>query len=70
VETKLVKDNDNRKDFIGDPDGIRTHDLDRDRVACLTATPRGLYCTSLSANTVKVYQQTIASVKHFLSVNN
>ena len=26
---------------IGDPDGIRTHDLHRDRVACLTATPRG-----------------------------
>jgi hypothetical protein len=24
-----------------DPDGIRTHDLHRDRVACLTATPRG-----------------------------
>ena len=26
---------------IGDPEGIRTPDLHRDRVACLTATPRG-----------------------------
>lgn len=26
----------------GDPCGIRTRDLHRDRVACLTATPRGL----------------------------
>ena len=25
----------------GDPEGIRTPDLHRDRVACLTATPRG-----------------------------
>ena len=28
-------------ELIGDPDGIRTHDLHRDRVACLAATPRG-----------------------------
>ena len=26
---------------IGDPEGIRTPDLHRDRVACLSATPRG-----------------------------
>ncbi len=29
----------------GDPEGIRTPDLHRDRVACLTATPRGLVST-------------------------
>ncbi len=30
--------------LLGDPDGIRTHDLHRDRVACLAATPRGRLC--------------------------
>ena len=29
------------KDIASDPDGIRTHDLLRDRQICLTATPRG-----------------------------
>ena len=27
--------------YSGDPGGIRTPDLHRDRVACLSATPRG-----------------------------
>ena len=27
--------------FVGDPGGIRTPDLHRDRVACLSTTPRG-----------------------------
>lgn len=29
------------RSLAGDPEGIRTLDLHRDRVACLTATPRG-----------------------------
>ena len=45
------------RDIAGDPEGIRTPDLCRDRAACLTTTPRGHSGLLLKSNRASILCQ-------------